>query len=183
MAKEKGIKERPFAGRIALVCGGSLGIGKETAHEIVRLGGSVCLVARHAEPLQKAVEEIAAAKREPSQFVQAIRCDATDEARLEPLLADFVAQRGVPDYLINCVGQARPGCVQDLTTADFRQRMEINYFGQLVPILILLPYFMAARKGTYRQCLVDDGLFWDHGLHGLCADEIRPGRPFGGAAS
>jgi len=148
MAKKKRIKKRPFAGQIAIVCGGSMGIGKETAREILLMGGSVCLIARHPEPLQRAAEEISAAKKDASQFVQTIVCDATDEEKLQPLLAAFVEQRGVPDYLINCVGQARPQCVQDLTLDDFRQRMELNYYGQLVPILILLPYFMEARKGT-----------------------------------
>ncbi|MFX6861571.1 SDR family NAD(P)-dependent oxidoreductase, partial [Acinetobacter baumannii] len=30
---------------------------------------------------------------------------------------------------------------------DFRRNMDVNYYGQLVPLLILLPHFMAARKG------------------------------------
>lgn len=147
MAKQERIKERPFTDKIAIVCGGSMGIGKETAREIVLLGGSVCLVARHPEPLENTARELEAIKRDQAQFVETIVCDATDEEKLKPLLAAFVAQRGVPDYLINSVGYARPKYVQDLTLDDFRQRMEVNYFGQLVPIHILLPYFIEARKG------------------------------------
>ena len=147
MAKQKRIKERPFTDKIAIICGGSMGIGKETAREIVLLGGSVCLVARHPEPLENTARAIEAIKQEEAQFVETIVCDAADEEKLKPLLAAFIAQRGVPDYLINCVGLARPRYVQELTLDDFRQRMEVNYFGQLVPIHILLPYFMEARKG------------------------------------
>jgi 3-dehydrosphinganine reductase len=62
-------------------------------------------------------------------------------------LDGFVDRRGVPDYLINVVGYAYPHYVQELTLADFRDSMEVNYFGQLVPTLILLPHFMAARGG------------------------------------
>ena len=147
MAKQKRIKERPFTDKISIICGGSMGIGKATAREIVLLGGSVCFVARHPEPLEISAQEIEAIKQEEAQFVETIVCDAADEEKLKPLLAAFIAQRGVPDYLINCVGLARPRYVQELTLDDFRQRMEVNCFGQLVPIHILLPYFMEARKG------------------------------------
>lgn len=147
MAKQKRIREQPFADNTAIVCGGSKGIGKETAKEIARLGGSVCLIARHREPLQSTAREIEEIRQGDSQFVEAIACDASDEERLRPLLTDFIDRRGVPDYLINCVGYARPQYVQELTLKDFRERMEVNYYGQLVPILILLPYLMEARRG------------------------------------
>ena len=124
-----------------------MGIGKETAKEIILLGGSVCLIARNPQPLNSAAQEIEGVKQQDSQFVETIVCDTTNAAKLQPLLTAFVARHGVPDYLINCVGLARPRYVQKLTLQDFRDRMEVNYFGQLVPIHILLPYFIEARKG------------------------------------
>ena len=147
MAKQKRIREQPFMDNTAIVCGGSKGIGKETAKEIVQLGGSVCLIARSRESLESTAREIEGIKRGDSQFVETIACNAADEERLRPRLTDFVDRHGVPDYLINCVGYARPKYVQDLTLEDFRERMEANYYGQLVPILILLPYLMEAGKG------------------------------------
>ena len=62
-------------------------------------------------------------------------------------MTEFVNGHGVPDYLINVVGYAYPQYVQELTLNDYRACMDINYYGQLVPILVLLPHFMAARKG------------------------------------
>jgi len=147
MHKQRRIREQPFEDKIAIVCGGSKGIGKETAKEIALLGGSVCLVARHREPLEATAREIEEIKRGDSQFVDTIVCDTTDAERLKPLLTEFVDHRGVPDYLINCVGHARPQYVQELTLEDFRERMEVNFYGQLVPILLLLPYFLEARRG------------------------------------
>lgn len=147
MASQRRVREQPFADKTAIVCGGSMGIGKETAKEIALLGGSVCLVARRREPLEATAREIEEIKRGDSQFVETLRCDATDAERFKPLLTDFVERRGVPDYLINCVGYARPKYVQDLMLGDFRERMDTNYYGQLVPILLLLPYFLEARRG------------------------------------
>ena len=147
MAKEGQIRRQPLKSKTAVVCGGSKGIGKETAKEIIQLGGSVCVIARHMEPLEAAAREMQGLAREDSQFVEVIACDATDMERLGPQLIDFVDRHGVPDYLINVVGYAYPRYVQDLSLADYRKAMEVNYYGQLVPILLLLPHFITARKG------------------------------------
>lgn len=136
-----------LAGKIAVVCGASQGIGRETAKEIVRLGGSVCVIARRPGPLEEAAREIRELAQDASQFVEAIPCDTTDMACLEPLLSDFVERRGVPDYLVNVVGFAHPEYVHKLSLDGFRRAMEVNYFGQLVPILCLLPHFVSSRKG------------------------------------
>ena len=147
MAKERRIQQQPFSGKTAIVCGGSKGIGKATAKEIALLGGSVCIVARGPETLQSAAEEIRGLVRSNGQFVETISCDTTDMPRLKPLFEAFIEQRGVPDYLINLVGYSRPKYVQELTLEDFRQNMEVNYCGQLVPTLVLLPHFLETGRG------------------------------------
>ena len=53
----------------------------------------------------------------------------------------------MPDFLVNVVGFAYPEYVQKLTLEDFRTSMEVNYFGQLIPTLIMLPHFLEAGKG------------------------------------
>jgi len=147
MAKKGQINKQPLRNKIAVICGGSKGIGKETAKEIVRLGGSVCVIARHTGPLEAAAREMQDLAREDSQFVEVITCDATDMERLGPQLTDFVDRHGVPDYLLNVVGYAYPRYVQDLSLDDYRNAMDVNYYGQLVPTLLLLPHFISARKG------------------------------------
>lgn len=147
MAEEKLIKKQPFKGKTAIVCGGSKGIGKATAKEIVRLGGNVCIIARNLDDLRAAAEEIKRLKIDDTKFVEIISCDTTDMDKLKPLLTDFIDKHGVPDYLINVVGYAYPQYIQNLTLEDFKKNMDINYYGQLVPILIVLPHFIKAKKG------------------------------------
>jgi 3-dehydrosphinganine reductase len=147
MAKKKLIEQQPYSGKTLLVCGGSKGIGKETAKEIVRLGGSVGIVARDPEALSQAAQEIEAERASQSQFVETITCDATDMGALKPLLEAFIDKHGVPDVLINNVGYAYPEYVQNLSLDDFKKQMDVNYYGQLVPTLILLPYYMEAKQG------------------------------------
>lgn len=136
-----------FRGTSSVICGGSRGIGLETARAMVRRGGNVCIVARDAQVLEAASRELLSARAEASQWVEAIACDTADAERLRPLLEDYVRRRGVPDYLINNVGFAYPQYVQNLVLDDFRRNMDVNYYGQLGPLLILLPHFMRARKG------------------------------------
>jgi 3-dehydrosphinganine reductase len=137
----------PFEGTIILVSGGSKGIGKETAKELARLGGSVCIVARGEDELEKAADEVRRATASSDQFVETITCDATNESELRPLLDAFVMERGVPDYLLNVVGYAYPQYLTELSLDDFKKNMDVNYYGQLVPTLLLLPHMLSAGKG------------------------------------
>lgn len=144
---EKLIKKQPFREKWVLICGGSMGIGKAVAKEIVKLGGNVCIVARTLETLNEAAKEIVSLKVEDKQNVEVITCDTTDMNKLKPLFIEFLKSFGTPDYLLNFVGASYPDYIEKLTVDDFKKHMNINFFGQLNPILILLPYFMENMKG------------------------------------
>ncbi|TFF90403.1 MAG: SDR family NAD(P)-dependent oxidoreductase [Promethearchaeota archaeon] len=147
MAKEKLIEKQPFEGKNAILCGASTGIGKACAKEFVQLGGNVVIIARRIEVLKQAIEEIQKLKSNSDQTVEYISCDTTDMDALKPLLEDYIKKNGVPDYLFNVVGIAIPGYIEEYTLDDFKKNMNINYYGQLVPILCLLPHFMEKKKG------------------------------------
>jgi short-subunit dehydrogenase len=53
MAKEGHITRQTLKNKTAVVCGGSKGIGKESARKIVLLGRSVCIIARDTKPLEE----------------------------------------------------------------------------------------------------------------------------------
>jgi len=138
---------KPFQQKITVIIGGSQGMGFATAKKIATLGGSLCLVARRNKELQKAAEEIHSLQNLPQQFIAFISCDATNMEELKPRLEAFINQYGTPDYLINAAGYAYPQYIKKLTIDDFRQNMDVNYYSQLVPILILLPFFIKYKKG------------------------------------
>ena len=152
MVNQELIEKQPFKGKIAVIPGGSKGMGKATAKEFVQLGGSVCIIARGMGELKKIAEECNKLKREASQFVEIISCDTTNMNKLKPLLTDFIKKRKVPDYLFNFVGYAHVQYLEKLTLEDFKKNMDVNYYGQLVPTLIILPYFMEAKNGYITLC-------------------------------
>lgn len=141
-----------FFGKTAVISGGSKGIGKAAAIEFVKQGGSVCIIARNKKDLETASGEMRSARINDSQAVTALTCDSTDMKKLRPLLENFIKKNGVPDFLMNFVGYAKPGYVQDYSLEDFRRNMDTNYYGQLVPILVILPHFMKRRSGHIVTC-------------------------------
>jgi 3-dehydrosphinganine reductase len=147
MTKKSFIRKQPFRDKIAIVCGGSKGMGKATAREIVKLGGSVSIVARGIDALKQTAEELKNQKVDASQFIELISCDTTEMDKLKPFFEEFIDKHRVPDYLINCVGYARPQYIQKLKLKDFINNMNVNYYGQLIPILILLPHFIKRKQG------------------------------------
>lgn len=138
---------QPFAGKAAIIAGGSQGMGLAAAQEVVRLGGSVCILA--LGELDEARDEVEALRGSDRQFVETIRCDTTDMDALRPLLGEHIERRGVPDFLFNFVGYAYAQYFENLTLADFRRNMEVNYYGQLVPTLLVLPHYLRGGRGGH----------------------------------
>lgn len=136
-----------LAGRTAIVCGGSKGIGLSTASEVVQRGGSVVLVARGREALEQAAGQLLPLTQDGGQFVETIQADASDRDDIGPKLDFLIERRGTPDFLINAVGYSHPGYAESLTLGDYQQQMDVNYYGQLIPTLVMLPHFLQAGRG------------------------------------
>ncbi|MBY9009248.1 MAG: SDR family oxidoreductase [Candidatus Lokiarchaeota archaeon] len=149
MVKEKLINKQPFKDRSAIICGGSKGIGKATAKLFVQLGGNVCIVARTLDTLNTTAEEIKGLKVSENQFVEVISCDTSNMEQVEPLFNEYIKKFGVPDYSFNYVGISYPNYTDKLTIEDFKFHMDTNFFGQLNPILTILPYYMERKEGYF----------------------------------
>ena len=151
MPNENMIKKQPFKDTFTIITGGSQGIGKAIAKEITQLGGNVCIIARRLNILKEAVKEIEEVKTNKNQIVEMISCDVIDIDKLKPQIGGFIEKYGIPYYLINCVGQAHPNYIEKLTHKDFKKEMDLNYFGILNPILVILPYMMKKSEGEREK--------------------------------
>ncbi|MEZ5658022.1 MAG: SDR family oxidoreductase [Burkholderiaceae bacterium] len=90
--------------RVALITGGSLGIGRATAQALAAEGMRVALVARTQAALDTAAAEITAATGQPAL---AIAADVTNDAQVRAAVERTVAEFGRLDVLVN--GAAHPG--------------------------------------------------------------------------
>ena len=119
-----------FAGKNALVTGGSRGLGLEIARLLLAKGAHVAIVARDRDELERArqllVEEAPNGAR-----VVAEACDLQDIASIEPLLERLSARLGPIDILVNNAGTIEVGPLGSMTRADFERAMKLHYFAPL----------------------------------------------------
>jgi len=96
--------ELGLKGRTAIVTGGGVGIGKETARQFAREGVNVVIAARTKAVLETAAEEI---RTETGGTVVAIVVDTTSKASVDALVMETVRRFGGVEILVNCA--AAPG--------------------------------------------------------------------------
>jgi 3-oxoacyl-[acyl-carrier protein] reductase len=126
MASHYRVRQQPLKNKIALVCGASAGIGKETARQLPLLGASVCIIARNLENLNIAAADIGKSIHHSSQFIETIACDAADIDQLNPRLTQFIDRHGIPDFFVNNVGYAHSQYAHNLAIDDFKRNMNAN---------------------------------------------------------
>lgn len=134
--------------RLALITGGSSGIGLALAKALARKGYNLCLLARDLEKLNQAQKSVSALFIEDHQRVDIISCDATDYDDLSKKIKAWTSKAGVPDLVINSAGATYPGYFQNLDIDIFHSLMDINYFGTLNVIKILIPKMIEQSSGT-----------------------------------
>ncbi|KUK94795.1 MAG: Uncharacterized protein XE06_0755 [Anaerolineaceae bacterium 46_22] len=134
--------------QLALITGGSSGIGLALAKALIQEGLSLCLLARDIPKLEKAQTEVAALAINGDQKVDIISCDATDYQDLSQKLSRWTAQAGVPDLVINSAGVTYPGYFPDLDLDIFHWQMDVNYFGTLHVIKCLIGDMIKRGSGT-----------------------------------
>jgi NAD(P)-dependent dehydrogenase (short-subunit alcohol dehydrogenase family) len=96
--------ELGISGKVAIVTGGSVGIGKETARKFAQEGVSVVIASRTPGTLEQAAAQLRA---ETGGIVRAIPTDTTKRESVKALVAATVAEFGGVDILVNCA--AAPG--------------------------------------------------------------------------
>lgn len=109
-------------GTVALITGGSSGIGLAAAHAFARKGARLALVARRRGPLEDAAIEIPGAI--------ALAADISKEEEAERVVAETVARFGRLDVLINNAGMLLYKPMADCSMDEIRQLIDLNFFAQ-----------------------------------------------------
>ncbi len=140
-----------FAGRVALVTGGSRGLGLELARQLVDAGARVAICARDADALERARAELAeraAARGGRAADVFAYACDVTDRAQVDGLVAAVRSALGDVDLLVNNAGIIQVGPTEQMTYEDYDEAMRTNFWAALHLTLALAPAM--AERGAGR---------------------------------
>ncbi|ACS85397.1 SDR family NAD(P)-dependent oxidoreductase [Musicola paradisiaca] len=115
--------------KIALIIGGTSGIGKAVAQQLARHGAHVVITGRREEEGQAAARD-ASADAADGIRVAFIRNDVTNEAEVESLIARVVTEFGRIDYAVNSAGVGLETKVLAESGSDaFRQMLDVNVMG------------------------------------------------------
>ncbi|MFY9674647.1 MAG: SDR family oxidoreductase [Terriglobales bacterium] len=181
-------------GKIALVTGGSRGIGAAIAKRLAADGANVAITyTKGAEAAASVVEEIERAGRKAI----AIQADATDAAAVQAAVEKTVATLGRLDVLVNNAGTAIPKRFEDTTLAELDLMLDLNVRGFFVATQAALKHMnnggriimigscvgerlmtpglaaYAATKGAVK--MFTQGLSREVGGRGITVNNIQPG--------
>ena len=137
-----------LSGKVAIVTGGSRGIGKAIAKELAAEGASVALVARSMATLEPAVADIVGASKGK---VQGFTCDTSDDASVKAMVAAVMKAFGRIDILVNCAakpsGQSKPPSLTEITTEEFWDHMNTKVMGYLRTAREVAPHMIKQKSG------------------------------------
>jgi 3-oxoacyl-[acyl-carrier protein] reductase len=133
-----------ITGKIAVVTGGSKGIGFGIAEALVKNGASVLICGRDEHDLRQAIDALA--EHGPADGVT---CDVANEDQVKEVLAACVEKFGGLDILVNNAGVGFfDTTVEEMSSDDFRLTLETNLFGVFYACHHAIP-LMKKRGGGY----------------------------------
>ncbi len=132
-----------LSGRVAVVTGGSRGLGLEIAEGLGEAGARVVVAARRAEWLGPAEEHL----RSRGIEVAALTCDVSDPNQARQLVQAAVDRFGRLDVLVNNAGVTWAAPVEEMPLERWRQVLDVNLTGAFLVTQAAVPVMKAAGWG------------------------------------
>jgi 3-oxoacyl-[acyl-carrier protein] reductase len=133
-----------FSGKVALITGASVGIGRATAILLAQKGAKVILLDVNYEKLQSVKEEISVCNND----VLIYKCDVSDEANVNSVILDAIEKFGRIDILVNNAALWRNfEPFEETTTEKWHTFFNINVFGTVFLSRAVTPYMKSNNYG------------------------------------
>ncbi|MEO6391609.1 MAG: glucose 1-dehydrogenase [Pyrinomonadaceae bacterium] len=116
-----------ITGKVAVVIGGTSGIGRAIAHGLAEAGANVVPTSRRGDQVEAAALEIEARGRQTLRLIS----DVSDRSSLQNLLDQSVAAFGQVDILVNSAGRTKRAPTLDFPEDEWNAILEINLTGTL----------------------------------------------------
>ena len=183
-----------LTGRVAVVIGGTSGIGRAIAHGFAEAGADVVPTSRRAEQVEATAKEIEARGRRTAR----ITSDVADKASLERLRDQTIAAMGKVDILVNCAGRIKRAPSIDFPAADWNDILDTNVtgtlracqafgshmiergYGRIINIASVTTFVALYEVAAYGASKAGVGaltksLAIEWAPHGVCVNAIAPG--------
>jgi NAD(P)-dependent dehydrogenase (short-subunit alcohol dehydrogenase family) len=124
--------------KVALVTGGSSGIGEATAVKLRELGYTTYAAARRVQRMEHLT----------ASGIRPLAMDVTDEESMQYGVKHILAEEGRIDVLVNNAGYGSYGALEDVPLSEARSQFEVNVFGAARLTQLVLPQMRDRRSGT-----------------------------------
>lgn len=133
-----------FDGTVAIVAGGSKGIGQATVRKLTAEGASVVFCGSHPEPVQATEKEL----RDAGYSVTGVVADVTKAEDVQRLVQTTVETYGGVDILVNSAGVQRYGTVVETDEATWDEVMNVNVKGMFLTSKYAIPEMRKSGGGV-----------------------------------
>lgn len=186
----------PFdlTGRVAVVIGGTSGIGRALAHGLAEAGADLVATSRR----QELVNEVAAEIEQRGRRTLRVTTDVADRASIEAALDRTLAAFGKVDILVNCAGKTRRTPTLDLSEAEWQDILDTNttgtlracqvfgrhmverQYGRIINIASIGSFVALHEVAAYTAskaavAALTKSLAIEWAPHGVCVNAIAPG--------
>jgi NAD(P)-dependent dehydrogenase (short-subunit alcohol dehydrogenase family) len=185
--------ELGLEGKVALITGGSKGIGLASAKQLREEGAKVAIVARGAEGVERAVEDLGGGRE-----VLGLTGDMGKTADAERSVTETIERFGGVDVLVTCAGSSPGGLVENLSEDDWLTSLNLKFMGYVRACKAVLPHMRERESGSIVLVVGNDGLkptHWEltpgaanaadhnfasaiaeqYGPHGIRVNTVNPG--------
>jgi 3-oxoacyl-[acyl-carrier protein] reductase len=132
--------ERDLSNKLAVVTGGSRGIGKAISKTLCSAGAKVIITGRHRATLEEAAKEL-------GNKVQWFCCDHSSPKSIEAFSMTVLNEHGVPNILINNAGCMKGSLVTETRLEDWNQVVDTNLTGVFLTTKAFLPGMIEKNSG------------------------------------
>jgi len=151
---DRGAEETVFAGQKLVVVGGSSGMGRQTAADVVAAGGSAVIIGDNARKVDDTVEALA----EQGGAAYGITADLTDRIETERVCQQLAADHADATLLVNAAGMFAPKPFLDHFAADYDAYAELHRAIFFITQTVVRGMVAGGRGGS----IVNIGSMWAH---------------------
>ena len=189
-----GYSRLDLGGKVAVVIGGSSGIGRTIARGLAEAGADVAASARRIELVNTVADQIESLGRRSLR----VTCDVTDRGSLENLLEAAIKTLGKVDILVNAAGFNQRAPTLDFPEADWNRLIDTNLngalracqvfgrhmierrYGRIINIASLASFLALYEVAAYCAskaglASLTKSLAIEWARHGVCVNAIAPG--------
>ncbi|MDI9546000.1 MAG: glucose 1-dehydrogenase [Chloroflexota bacterium] len=131
-------------GKVAVVTGGTKGLGKAMAEGLAAAGAQIAVISRHGDEAGAVAAELSAAK---GQACRGYACDVTQPDQVDALIPQTLMDFGQIDILINNAGINLRGAIDELSVDEFLRVQALNVTGPWLMCRAVAPHMKERRSG------------------------------------